>query len=493
MLEARPRLRPAPAAPRVARAVLGAEPDSQALPVLLLVGIGLLCALGGISVAFADFNALYLSIGVIGSLLILYDFRVGAVALTVLLPISASQLFPHEIMGITGLNPLNLLVLGSLFSCLFRMATDRRLPRLLPAPLLWCYILPLIGWGIWGSEHFAYIASDFFRFNEIEFFDQQGFLNVLVIKPLFLVMFAVLTGAAVMRSTKPEKFILPMVVSIWVMCLLAIIYFLSSNATLDSLSGEFARDFFSPLGLHANELGRLYAVAYGLLLFTWAQSSDAGLKRILVASMVGIVVALALTFSRGAFVGFAIVNVLYVLWRGSAKTMGLAVIALIVVAIAVPGALIARLQMGMGGDINAITAGRWHMLWVPYWADLWHSPIVGNGMGSILWSEPMRAGLMARAVHPHNAYLQVFHDMGLIGLVLVSLFWLHVWKGFRGFARDPSLTPEMRGFYQGAAAGLVAMAITNLVGSSFYPVIEQTFLWMAIGMMYGQRLRKPGF
>jgi hypothetical protein len=49
----------------------------------------------------------------------------------------------------------------------------------------------------------------------------------------------------------------------------------------------------------------------------------------------------------------------------------------------------------------------------------------------------------------------------------------------------------MRGFYQGAAAGLVSFAVTGFAGSSLYPRPEYVFLWLAIGMMYGQLARRP--
>jgi hypothetical protein len=61
---------------------------------------------------------------------------------------------------------------------------------------------------------------------------------------------------------------------------------------------------------------------------------------------------------------------------------------------------------------------------------------------------------------------------------------------------DPDLSPTLRGFYLGAAAGLVALSISYLTDSSLLPRAEQTFLWLAIGMMYGQRasarVKEPG-
>lgn len=468
-------------------------PPSTGAPgaVLGVLGIGLVCVLAGISVAVADINAAYLSAAVIGCLLVLYDFRIGVVGLIVLFPISASQISPHEIFGLTGLNPLNLLLAGTLASCLMSMSTDRRLLHVVPAPLLWLYIVPFVAAGILGSRHVGEIFVDFFRLHQVNFYDEVGYLRDLVMKPLFLVLFAVLVGAAAMRSQRPERFIYPLLASVWVMCLLAILYFAFSDTSIDKLSGEFQRDFFTPLGLHANELGRMYAVAYGLLLFAWAESRDSRLSAPLFASMCALVVALVLTFSRGAFLGFILVNALFVLWRGSAKTLMVAILAAIAFLVALPGAVLVRVQLGLGGfDINAITAGRWDHIWMPLLPELFRSPIWGSGLGSIMWTPPMRAGQMFLVEHPHNAYIQALTDMGLAGLILVCAFWVRTWKGFRALSADVSLAPELRGLFQGAAASVIAIAVANIAGSSLLPVTDQCLLWMAVGLMYGVRQRQ---
>jgi len=57
------------------------------------------------------------------------------------------------------------------------------------------------------------------------------------------------------------------------------------------------------------------AVAYALLLFTWPEVEAIRVQLALFASMAPVVAALMLTFSRGAFLVFIVVNVLFLLWR----------------------------------------------------------------------------------------------------------------------------------------------------------------------------------
>jgi len=81
--------------------------------------------------------------------------------------------------------------------------------------------------------------------------------------------------------------------------------------------------------------------------------------------------------------------------------------------------------------------------------------------------------------------------MGIAGLILLCAYFVHVWKGFRALSVDPALSPTLRGFYLGAAAGLASLLISYVTDSSLRPGPEQSFLWLAIGMMYGQRARGP--
>ncbi len=453
--------------------------------------LGVVC---GSAVAVADLNALYLCVSLLGCVFILRDFRIGVVLLIVLMPVSSSSVFPRAMLGITGFNPLNLLLVGTLGSCLLHGLFDGSIRRFLPGPLLWLYLVPFLIAGAMGSRHVGDIPPAFFAYGVLDFHDAAGYVRDLVVKPLFMVIFALLVGAAVSRSGKPENFLVPTLISIWVMGLIVIVFVSLSGVALSQLASSTSRGFLSPLGMHANDLGRLYAVAYALLLFICAESKDAGLRLALLVSMGIVVVALILTFSRGAFLGFIVVNVLFLLWRRNAKTLIFAVLLAAGALFALPGAVYDRVTTGYGEGLNVISAGRIEEIWLPLLPEALRSPIYGSGLGSMLWSETMRGAgtTMLGITQAHNAYLETVLDMGIAGLILVCAYLVLLWKGFRALGVDPSLSPTLRGFFQGAAAGLASLLVADIVGSRLTPSAEQVFLWLAIGMMYGQRARNTG-
>jgi O-antigen ligase len=445
----------------------------------------------GAAVAVAGVGAALICVSLVACVFCLRDFRSGVVLLILIMPISASFLFPHSMFGISGLNPLNLLMAATLFSYVLSFAGQGALKALGSRPLVFLYVLPILMGAVVGISHVHEIPGIFREMDWIEYDNAVGYIRDLVMKPLLLVLFAMLVGVAVAHSRSITRFLTPMLISMWVMAMLVIVFVATSGVHLSQLAGTYERSFLSPLGMHANDLGRLYATAYALLLFIWDRTPRASLKVLLIASMAVVGAALLLTFSRGAITALVIVNLIYLFSRRKLKTLVLCAMAVPIVLWLMPGAIWSRLDMGMDQGANAVSAGRVKGIWLPLLPWVAQSPIWGHGLQSILWSPAMRGGHMMQVTHPHSAWLQAVLDTGVIGLVLILTFWIwHVWRGLRRYARDPSLTPELAGFFEGAAAGLLGFVIANVAGSSFFPVPEQSFLWLAVGMMYGLRLRE---
>jgi O-antigen ligase len=464
--------------------------DARVRRVAVVLGLLAFGVVWGAAVAVAGPGAALICVSLVACVFCLRDFRWGVVLLILIMPISSSFLFPHSMFGISGLNPLNLLLATTLGSYLLAYAGKGALKTLASRPLIFLSLLPILAGAVLGVSHVHEIPGIFHDMEWIEYDAAGGYIRDVVMKPLLLVLYAMLVGVAVGRSRTTARFLTPMLVSMWVMALLVIVFIAASGVSLSQLAGTYERSFLSPLGMHANDLGRLYATAYALLLFIWDRTPRAALKAFLILSMGLVTAALLLTFSRGAIVAFVIVNVIYLFSRRKLKTLILGAMLAPVALALMPGALWSRLDMGMDQGVNAVSAGRVTGIWQPLLPWVSESPIWGHGLQSILWSPAMRADHMLQVTHPHSAWLQAVLDTGVIGLVLMLAFWMgHVWRGFRALARDTSLAPEMSGFFEGAAAGLLGFVLANAAGSSFFPVPEQSFLWLAVGMMYGLRLR----
>ncbi len=459
-----------------------------------VMGVGALAVVGmlmGVALVLGEVDAFWVGLSAIAACAVLYDFRLGAVLLILMLPIGASTVFPRNLFGLTGLNPLNLIMLATLGAFFLRGRTDEA-GGFVPKKLAWMYVVPILFAGAIGYRMAHLAHPELYENLAIHFTDGRGYFLDEVLKPLFMVLIALLIGAAVARSKKPERFLVPVGVAMWILGYLAISRVARTSLSLADIADPSNREFFSVLGMHANDLGRLYAVAYGLLLFAWAESKERLFRLACLATMGVVVIALVFTFSRGAFAGFLVVNALFLMWRFNMKTMALLVVGGVAFLAFLPPEVWMRLSLGMGESADAVSAGRIDGIWLPLVPELLSSPLWGHGKSSIMWSEPMAKGLMNVVTHPHSAYLELYYDMGIIGVVLVIGYFVHVWKGLRALGSNAFLVPELRGFFKGAAAGLVAFFVTGIAGSSFTPRPEYAFLWIAIGMMYGLLARKPG-
>jgi O-antigen ligase len=155
-----------------------------------------------------------------------------------------------------------------------------------------------------------------------------------------------------------------------------------------------------------------------------------------------------------------------------------------------PGAFYDRITMGFGAGLNTISAGRTEEIWEPILPEIFNNPVLGSGLGSIMWSRAMIDGRLWQVSHPHNAYLQVLMDNGVLGTVLILAFWIWAWKSFRKESRNLAQPLELRGFFEGAAAGLLAFLIAGVAGSSLRPDAAQAFLWLALGLLIGIKAKQ---
>jgi hypothetical protein len=470
---------------------LRVDASAAARALLAMAVLASVAVAGGFALAVGEIQALYVGLSLVACVAILIDYRAGAILLVLLLPISSTALFPHALMGFTGLNPMNLLLMATLASYLARGHVGHPGP-FVPRQVLWLLVVPIALAGALGTTHFDDILPAFFDQLVVAFTSWRGYLGVTVVKPMLLVLAALLVAAAVAKAKKPESFVVALAAGACALALLMIGFVAISDIRLGMLASPRARTFFSEIGAHANDFGRVFVTAYALMLFTWWETKDARARLALFVSLGILGLGILLTFSRNAYLGFFLVNGLFLVWKFNMKKLGLALLGTAVAVALAPGAVYRRITYGFdSGDVDRVSAGRVEGLWLPLLPQTLESPLWGQGLDSIMWSETLAIGGMQMAGHPHNAYLQAVLDMGLIGLALLLAYYWHVWKGFRALGSNPYLTPAMRGFFQGACAALVAFAAACMTGGSLRPQADNVLLWITIGMMYGLLARKP--
>src|SRR3954470_15008451 len=154
-----------------------------------VIGLGVFGVLTGIGLAIGEIQALVISLSFLAAVAVLADFRIGAVLLLIMMPVEGSVLFPHNMPGVTGLNPFNVVLGATLVSYLIR---GKDLGRFVPKPLFWLYLVPVTIAGLIGTRYVNDIYPFFYEVEVIHFTDSFGYLRDVLLKPMFMVAAALL-------------------------------------------------------------------------------------------------------------------------------------------------------------------------------------------------------------------------------------------------------------------------------------------------------------
>ncbi len=432
--------------------------------------------------------------------LILFDYRLGVLLLIVTLPISHTTLFPHELFGVAGLNPLNLLFVATLGSYAVARLTGQSTVRIpYSKTLLIWYVLPITIAGFYGATQVKYIP-EILRLgatgeSNLGVGNSRQFLQFYVLKPMLQVFFAHLVALGVYQTKSASRYWIAFLISLQFIAILPALVVGISGLSLDILAASFARQFLSGLGLHANELGPLYGFGFALVLFTWPHLATLRSKFAALVVLASTALSIMLTFSRGGYVFFLTVCVAFLVKRRQFRTIVAAFVLGGVGFALLPQAVYDRVLTGfdpgsqVGSKRDELTAGRVHEIWLPLLPDLAAHPIAGNGKNAIMWSSAVREGRIAPLVTPHNLYLRLALDMGLLGFLAMTVVVVWLRREFRQLAGDTSIDPRWRGMLQGAGVALLAYLVAGVANGDYAPAPETTFLWLAIGIALGLRQR----
>lgn len=449
------------------------------------LGLGILIALLVVMVA-------------VGALM-LWDYRVGVVALILIMPVSNTYLFPRQLFGITGLSPENLILLGTAGVYFLKNIFGQEGSLKVSGKFVWLYVAPLVLAGFWGAMHVDKIFPGYFIDGQIKYSAPMPYMRDVVVKPLFFILYGYLVAAAAKDSRRPELLLIPFVLSILVMVLVVFYGALASGLGLSGLADSTNRQALNVVGMHANELGPMLVTGIVFVLFAQAGFRSPIAKAACWFVMGVAAIAVMLTFSRAAFLGLVVAGGFYFFGAKNGARLLAGALVITVVAMLLPQEVIDRVSEGIqpgATDVQSmdktdkLTAGRVAGIWMPVLNDIVASPIVGRGMMSMLWSQASWAGLTPHLItHPHNAYLRLLMDMGVLGFMIVLAGVLLLWRHFRELSSDSGIPGWLNSCAKGASFVIVVYAIFCITGSSWMPVPMQILFWGAVGLVLGAARR----
>jgi O-antigen ligase len=131
-----------------------------------------------------------------------------------------------------------------------------------------------------------------------------------------------------------------------------------------------------------------------------------------------------------------------------------------------------------------LTAGRVAGVWLPLLTEVQSHPLIGNGLLSVAWSWPFRSGALGLAtLNPHNLYLKMLLEIGVVGLLLMLWFFFDLWRRLRAAAADPGTPQNLAWLFVGSSAALLGYAGYGLSGGDYLPDPSNALLWIVWGVL----------
>lgn len=451
---------------------------------VLLGSLMVLAVVTGLAVSFLE--PLWAIAGIFGAAavgMVLYDYRIGVVCLTLLMPWLSSPLIPQT----RGFNLINFIVFASVGSLAINRAFGRTSLVPLPRVFRWCYLLPISVAAVVALPNLSIGAANFPAEAPAYYqaFATEEFLKARFIKPMFFVIFAFLLANAVRDSAKPERFLLAFGVSAVLPALAIIFTALSGGGQV-----EHRGRYLEGLGLHPNLYGMQLALAAGPLLFLAAGSIPVLFRWASGCALAVVSVGLVLTGSRGAAMAYIVIILVWLFWRRRFSDLLIAAVLAAMLAVAVPEKVWDRLTLGMD-DAQAtsvynmddpLTKGRLAS-WAQLAPDILISPVWGQGIGSVAWNKATSSGRY-HATLSHNMYLDILLDMGIIGFCMFIYLYYRYASEFRALSKDSAISSVFNDFFAGAWASFLGMLVMCATNGVYMPQPEQVFLWFALGLAF---------
>lgn len=302
------------------------------------------------------------------------------------------------------------------------------------------------------------------------------------------------------RSRERFRWALFSIVGVYFILALQVIRWMPPSYAIqgDSLAARSSKILKNEVGFHRVTVSMMLAGA-SWAVFSMRLLANNNKQRIwYFLAFVAMVYAQALTAGRAGYATWAVVGLIMCLIKWP-KYLLLIPVVVLVITLAVPGAVERALEgtthetqqvdPTAGADPNAnrlytILAGR-NIAWRHVLPMIGESAVVGYGRNAMVrtgLAQFLMETLNESFPHPHNAYLELLLDNGVIGFVVIMPFYFVVLrKAIRLFReRDDPMVQATGGV---CCALVLALMVASFGSQSFYPVESTMVMWCAVFLM----------
>jgi hypothetical protein len=433
------------------------------------------------------FTAAVLLFVMLTFLMAMKDRRYVLFSYTVFLPLISLPITSGRLAGIPGLSIQNLVMALGVYALYLSRSRQTRMDKNLRVAFIvyWTVVALIVFHGI-------FYLNDL---NKVPGFETLGiytYLRDYLILPLlswvsFVVAYRYAASGAARSIEYLRYFGIAMLVYSAVV-LGSVFYYFAQGAdyiTVRAAVGNF-------IGIHSNDWAFGFAMAVPFLI---AGGVSKGVvpksgRLLLWLALAGSVTAILFSYSRSAYVALLLVSFGFALLRK--RSLLLLFIPLLVGLVFFgPASVLERVGFGFTQgsstssklDANTISSGRVEL--GSRALDIITSDLAKTSFGGGRWTFPRAAIKEYPGIaHPHNAYLELILDAGVMGFIPVFSVYLLMFSRFFIGARM-FRSSKYNLIYTAAMLALGCRFIMAMSGGSFYPLPHLLFMWQVLGFSLG--------
>lgn len=416
-------------------------------------------------------------IGCVILLVIIKEPVYGVIVLILMIPFVGLPSLNIQLGGIPGFKPQN--IISILVLILF--ITSRKPEPIGNLEKSFCIIV----FAILVLSNLRTLAFlDNFNAFAIESLDTVRYLLSYLLKPaLFFLMFVI-----IIFYIRSEKNILTVfygifasVTALSIFIIFNYVFFVQNKTDFEMVRNQIGNS----LNMHGNDIADFYIITIPVTIAFLLNKKSLLIKCSLVLSLATV----AILYSRTAYLVIALCTIIFFIISGRKNRLPpLLFFGTCAGVFLIPRSMINRIMMGLSGgmsNMNDITAGRTKDIWQPLIDEYISKPLVmlfGSGRYSIVQTEAFISGKILKVGHPHNMYIEMVLDAGLIGLVIYIVFYTKLLKKLAGVANELYENRLHKDIIYAIIVASIGYFISGLSGRSLFPAATNAYVQVLLAL-----------
>ncbi|MEW6407153.1 MAG: O-antigen ligase family protein [Patescibacteria group bacterium] len=235
---------------------------------------------------------------------------------------------------------------------------------------------------------------------------------------------------------------------------------------------------------HPNDFGSYLITAIPIYIGLIYYFKKIWQKLFISAPLILLLFCLYRTASRGAWLGFIIAMLIFILFKRDKILIIITILFLISAPFFLPKTALERLKQGF--NISDGTTWERKQIWTGAINIFKVHPLIGFGPNTFSDNFPKyKPKYYPDLRYAHNSYLQMLAEIGIIGLAIFLFILFTVIKtGFKYFRQLRNSKPLEAGIVLGITSGLIAFLIHSGLDTNLYSLVLATLFWTMTGLIF---------